>query len=88
MSDREAVVKELERLVDSRGNGFELTPAGFREINGYAAGGFNYFRDELEEAPNDIGYLLDRFYQLLKASRSVVTLSEQTTDSPSEVTRA
>jgi hypothetical protein len=69
LSDRLAVVKELERLVDSRGNGFQLTAAGFREINGYAAGGFNYLREELEEPPNDIGYLLDRFYQLLQTAR-------------------
>jgi hypothetical protein len=85
VSDREAVIKELERLVDSSGNGFELTPAGFREINGYAAGGFNFLREELEEAPNDIGYLMDRFYELLQASRNVGSTVEPPTDSPIEM---
>ena len=74
LADRNAVVKEIERLVDSSGGGMELTPDGYRELNAYATGGFNCLRDDLEEAPSDMTYLLDRYHKLLDEVRNDVLI--------------
>jgi hypothetical protein len=65
VDDRAAVVKEVERFVDSSGLGMVLKPDGFRELNGYAAGGFNCLREAMSNPPNDMVFLLDRFHLLL-----------------------
>ncbi len=71
LTDRSAVVEEIERLVDSSGMGMQLTSEGYREMNAYAAGGFNALREELEEPPSEITYLLKRFRTFLKGTDSV-----------------
>lgn len=68
LTDRSAVVKEIERLVDSSGMGMQLTSEGYREMNAYATGGFNVLREELEEPPSEMTYLLKRMWALLNSS--------------------
>lgn len=77
VDDRKAVVKEVERFVDSTGLGMILKPDGFRELNGYAAGGFNYLREELSGPPSDMVFLLDRFYLLLNQENTQAAVGPQ-----------
>ena len=66
VSDRKAVAQEVVRFVDSSGVGMVLKAEGFRELNGYAAGGFDYLREEITSPPGDMVYLLNRYSRLLK----------------------
>jgi hypothetical protein len=77
VTDRKAVVQEVERFVDSSGVGMVLRPEGFRELNGYAAGGFRYLTEELTSPPGDMVYLLDRYAQLLKKGDSAPVTGPQ-----------
>jgi hypothetical protein len=71
LTSRVEVVKEIERLVQSDESSIELTPAGFRELNAYANGGFNCLREELEDPPNDMAFLLSRYQRLMTLARGV-----------------
>src|SRR5262249_41527879 len=66
LTDRAEVVHEIERLIDSRGLNLHLTSEGYRELNGYAAGVFNVLREDLEEPPSDMAYLLNRYRALMQ----------------------
>jgi len=71
-ANKDSVVKEAERLIASSSNGTQLTAAGYKEMNAYAAGGFDLLSEELNEPPSNIVYLLDRFSNLLgKASTKI-----------------
>jgi hypothetical protein len=74
LTDRAEVVREIERLVDSKGVGLHLTQNGYRELNAYATGGFNYLREELEDPPNNMVYLLNRYHELMKKPRQPITI--------------
>ncbi len=65
VDERAAVVKEISALVNGAAASGELTPEGVRELNEYAAGGFNYLREQLSDMPNNPIYLLSRCKDIL-----------------------
>jgi hypothetical protein len=64
-TDREAIAKEIARIVSGDSVRGELTVEGFREINGYAMGGFNHLRENFDDRPQQSVYFLSYYRQLL-----------------------
>jgi hypothetical protein len=64
-SDREAVAKEISRLVSGDSASGDLTVEGFRELNGYALGGFNLLRESFNSPPQHTASFLAKYRKIL-----------------------
>ena len=69
LSDREAVAKEISRLVSGDSARGDLTTEGFRELNGYALGGFNLLRESFDSAPQHPASFLAKYRKILEETR-------------------
>jgi len=65
VSDRCSVAQEIGRMVSGDTTRGDLTADGFRELNGYALGGFNYLRENFDAPPQHAVWFLSRYSQLL-----------------------
>ena len=68
-ADREAVAKEISRLVSGDSARGDLTVEGFRELNGYALGGFNLLRESFDSPPQNPASFLAKYRQILDETR-------------------
>lgn len=68
-SDREAVAKEISRLVSGDSARGDLTSEGFRELNGYALGGFNLLRENFDTPPQHPASFLAKYREILEETR-------------------
>lgn len=68
-SDREAMAKEIGRLISGDSARGDLTVEGFRELNGYALGGFNLLRETFNAPPQNPASFLAKYRQIIEETK-------------------
>lgn len=69
-TDRSGVSAVIACIVSDDSVRGDLTPEGFKEINGYALGGFNYLRENFDDKPQQAVYFLKHYQDLLKRAKA------------------